>query len=238
MRIIRDFIVFQLGSVLLYKVAAALGNYKILWNSLPAAHIIPFTLAQGLFVGFFEIALISYLFLSWYRRPAGREKVVEPLALVHVPEHERLERKSTLRWDLKTNVVNKSLEKAAVKTVAAFMNSQGGNLLLGVGDKGEAVGLEHDYATLPRSDADGLQNHFSNVLAAMLGSSLRRHVSLRTFAHDGKECLLVSVAPSDRPAYVRDQDHEEFFIRTGNGTTPLRMSDAHVYITSRFKKTS
>ena len=114
------------------------------------------------------------------------------------------------------------------------MNSTGGHLLLGVGDHGEAVGLQHDYATLPRRDADGLQNHFSNVLSAMLSPSLRQYVRLKPFTHDGKECMLVAVSPSDRPAYLREQEHEEFFIRTGNGTTSLRMSEANVYIASRF----
>lgn len=158
----------------------------------------------------------------------------EPSELVHADEHEQLERKSTLRWDLKTNAINKSLEKAAMKTVAAFMNSKGGHLLLGVGDRGEAIGLDHDYATLSRRDADGLQNHFSNVLSAMLGPSLRQYVRLKQFTHDGKECMLVAVSPSDRPAYLREQEHEEFFIRTGNGTTSLRMSEANAYIASRF----
>jgi hypothetical protein len=106
--------------------------------------------------------------------------------------------------------------------------------LLGVGDRGEAVGLEYDYATLPRKDADGLQNHFSNALSAALGPSLRQHVNMRPFTHEGKACMLVAVTAADRPAYVRDQDHEEFFIRTGNGTTPLKMSEAHTYIHEHF----
>jgi membrane protein YdbS with pleckstrin-like domain len=162
----------------------------------------------------------------------------DPGELLTMPEHERLERKSTFRWDLKTGAVNKVLEKASIKTVAAFMNSQGGNLVLGVGDRGEAVGLEADYATLSRRDADGLQNHFTNVLSAMLGPSLRQYVRMQPFTHEGKECMLVSVSAADRPAYLRDQEHEEFFIRTGNGTTSLRMSEANAYIASRFSTKS
>jgi hypothetical protein len=46
--------------------------------------------------------------------------------------------------------------------------------------------------------------------------------------------MLVSVGAADRPAYLREQDHEEFFIRTGNGTTSLRMSEANAYIAARF----
>jgi membrane protein YdbS with pleckstrin-like domain len=167
----------------------------------------------------------------------GRE-VAKPSTLLAMPEHERLERKSTFRWDLKSNSINKALERAAIKTVAAFMNSQGGHLLLGVGDAGEVVGLEADYATLQRRDADGFQNHFNNILSSMVGPSLRAHVRLEPFTHNGKECMLVSVSPSDRPAYVRDQDREEFFIRTGNGSTSLRMSEAQAYISSRFSTKS
>lgn len=159
---------------------------------------------------------------------------VEPSELIRSEEHEHVERKSTLRWDLKTNAVNKSLEKAALKTVAAFMNSQGGHLLLGVGDRGDAVGLERDIATLARRDGDGLENHFSNLLSSMLGPSFRQFVRLRPFTHDGKACMLVAVSAADRPAYLRDQDDEEFFIRTGNSTRSLRMSEANSYISSRF----
>lgn len=232
-RVVLIFVTLQIASVAIYRTAAELGDYGELWGSLPAMRHVPFAIAQALFVVVAEAVLVSAMVWLWYRR-SQRNKPVDPLGLIAAPEHERLERKSTFRWDLKTNAVNRSLEKAAMKTVAAFMNSRGGNLLLGVGDHGEAVGLEHDYATLTRRDSDGLQNHFSNVLAATLGPSLRQYVRLRPFAHDGKECMLVSVAPSDRPAYLREQDREEFFIRTGNGTASLRMSEASAYIASRF----
>jgi hypothetical protein len=232
-RVIGIFVILQVASIVVYRFAAEFADYKELWKSLPVVHVIPFALAQGVFIVGAEAALIIILVWLWYRR-AQHNKPADPRELVAMPEHEQLERKSTFRWDLKTNAVNRSLEKAAMKTIAAFMNSKGGNLLLGVGDHGEAVGLEHDYATLPRKDADGLQNHFSNMLSAMLGPSLRHYVKLRLFTHGGKACMLVSVAPAKQPAYVRDQEHEEFFIRTGNGTTPLKMSEAHTYIHEHF----
>ena len=158
----------------------------------------------------------------------------EPLRLVTEAEHERLERKSTFRWDLKTNTVNHALEKAAMKTVAAFMNGHGGHLLLGVGDDGSAVGLERDIATLAKRTMDGFQTHFSNVLASMFGNEFRQYISLRPFTHDKKTCVLVTVAPATRPAYLGEEGREEFFVRTGNGTTALKMSEAHAYIGSHF----
>lgn len=158
----------------------------------------------------------------------------DPRILLEGDEHEKLERKSTFRWDLNGAKVNRNLERSAMKTVAAFLNSDGGHLLLGVGDDHSSVGLEHDYATLVRKDADGFTNHFGNIFNTMLGPHLRHLVRLQPFTHDGKECMLVAVAPSGRPAYLNDEGKEEFFIRTGNGTTSLKLSEAAAYIETRW----
>jgi membrane protein YdbS with pleckstrin-like domain len=173
-------------------------------------------------------------FMALISAPNGGSPDTEPLRLLAAAEDERLERKSSFRWDLKAKAVNRSLEKAAMKTIAAFMNTDGGHLLLGVDDQGRPLGLERDFASLVRKDADGFENHFSNVLAAMLGPSFRQFVALRPFEHEGKTCLLVSVSAAGRPVYLSDEGREEFFIRTGNGTTGLKMSEAHRYIETRF----
>lgn len=166
--------------------------------------------------------------------PSGGSPDTEPLRLLSAGEDERVERKSSFRWDAKTKAVNRALEKATMKTVAAFMNSDGGHLLLGVDDEGTPLGLDKDFASLVRKDADGFETHFSNVLAAMIGAAFRQFVTLRPFEHEGRGCMLVSVSASGRPVYLTDDGREEFFIRTGNGTTPLKMSDAHRYIEGRF----
>jgi membrane protein YdbS with pleckstrin-like domain len=159
----------------------------------------------------------------------------DPHNLAVEREHARLEKKSTFRWDLREGKVNRSLEKATMKTVAAFLNSGGGHLLVGVSDDGTGIGLHHDFATLQRRDEDGWENHFSNILAASLGPAFRRFVHVRHFMRDGKPCAMVTVAPADRPAFLRDGDADEFYIRTGNGSSSLRMSEATAYIQSRFR---
>ena len=158
----------------------------------------------------------------------------DPLKLAEAEEHERLERKSTLRWDLGAGKVNRALERSALKTVAAFLNGSGGSLLLGIGDDRQAIGLEPDYATLTRKDVDGFVNHFGNIFNAAIGPHLRQHVRLRPFTYQGKECMLVAVAASPRPAYFTDEGREEFFVRTGNGTTALKVSEAAAYIETRW----
>ena len=65
--------------------------------------------------------------------------------LIENDEDFAVEFKSTARWDLKESKPNKAMEDAVVKTIAGFLNSDGGTLLIGIGNDGETLGLDHDY---------------------------------------------------------------------------------------------
>ena len=158
--------------------------------------------------------------------------------LLNKNEHESLEFKSSFRWDFKENKVNRSLERAVMKTVAAFLNSGGGHLVIGVDDAKKVVGLETDLVTLVKKDIYGLENHFSNIFHQMIGPTFRHYVNLTNVELGGKHCCVVSVSPSANPVYLRSDDNEEFYIRTGNGTTSLKLSEANKYIRGRFRSSS
>lgn len=150
-------------------------------------------------------------------------------------EHEHLEFKGSLRWDLHQNKVNKNLEKTVMKTIAAFLNSGGGQLIIGVDDSGSILGLERDYHSLPKPNADGFENHFTHLFHNMIGPEFRRFVELAIHKAKGVDCCRVDVSPSNKPVYLNMDDGEEFYIRTGNGTTSLKLSEAASYIDSHWK---
>ena len=54
----------------------------------------------------------------------------------------------SLRFDYQSGQINPALEYAAMRSVCAFLNSEGGNLLIGVNDEGQVVGLEPDTGCL------------------------------------------------------------------------------------------
>ncbi|MBI1956882.1 MAG: putative DNA binding domain-containing protein [Candidatus Niyogibacteria bacterium] len=175
---------------------------------------------------------------------AHAEESAEPIAgasvtlddLLKTAERENLEFKSTFRWDVNTSKVNRDLEQAAIKTAAALLNSGGGHLLIGVDDAGVIRGLAPDYATLKKPNPDGFENHFTNVFKEMIGSEFRRFVKLSFPETDKKPVCVVQVLPGAKPAYVRTDRGEVFYIRTGNSTTALQVSEAANYIRSRWKK--
>ena len=150
-------------------------------------------------------------------------------------ENERLEFKSSFRWDLQQNKVNKNLEKATMKTIAAFLNSNGGHLVIGVDDTRNIVGVHNDYRSLPKTNSDGFENHFTSVFHNMIGPEFRQFVKLSSHKINDKEFCLVAVFPSTKPVYLKSEEKEEFYIRTGNGTTPLKLSEVTAYLDSRWQ---
>src|SRR3989344_4750585 len=150
-------------------------------------------------------------------------------------EEERLEFKTSFRWDERQNKVNKALERAVMKTVVSFLNSEGGQLLIGINDSGNVVGLENDYRSLPKPNADGFQNHFNNVFHSMIGSEYRQFIELNIDKTDNQDYCLVRVLYSDKPAYLKIDNDEEFYIRIGNGTTSLKLSETASYIDSHWR---
>lgn len=108
-------------------------------------------------------------------------------------EGQMVEFKSTLRYDMHAHQVNKKLEHVIAKTVAAFMNSEGGSLFIGVDDHGNAIGLDLDYGTLKKPDRDGFQLHLGNILDAYLGKEVMKLWKLDWPLYDDKQICHVQV---------------------------------------------
>ena len=167
---------------------------------------------------------------------AGKDQKLSILDLILGGEANNLEFKESLRWDGKRKILNKELERTAMKSVASFLNLEGGRLVLGVSDNKSVNGLEEDYKTLPRTDRDGFENHFNHIFNTVLGARFRQFVKLNFEKINGRDICLVEVAPSDAPVYLKTNNSEEFYVRTGNATTSLIMSEAADYIKSHWKE--
>lgn len=160
--------------------------------------------------------------------------------LISEGESRHVEFKSSLRWDYKQSRINKNLEQVVLKTIAAFNNSDGGTLLIGVNDDGETLGLENDYQSL-RGDTDSFERHLLNITDAAYGSAYSTsHIAI-TFPQvsDGEICM-VEVSRGDSALYTTITDKnglkaEKFFVRRGNASVELSTySEVNSYIKRRF----
>jgi membrane protein YdbS with pleckstrin-like domain len=170
-------------------------------------------------------------------RPQQSEPIPPPQtipALIAHGEDQYTEFKASLMWDYQAQRVNKELYLPVMKNVAAFMNSSGGKILIGVADDGTILGLANDYSTMRKGNADGYENTFNIAFSNMIGPEFRPYLTLSFPQLEGKEICLVTVRPSAYPVFLNNKGNEQFYIRTGNSSQPLTISQATKYIRSRF----
>ena len=174
---------------------------------------------------------------------ADTEESLSPASIVDLIEEgesDELEFKSTLRWDTKESRINKSLELVIVKTVAAFANAQGGTLIIGVDDEGHALGLTQDYDSLKEGNRDSFELHLRNILNKQLGSAfVASKIQVQFHIVNDEDICQIDVYAATKPIIVKLRDKngqsiERFYVRNGNSSQEIRMSEMHAYANERF----
>jgi hypothetical protein len=171
--------------------------------------------------------------------------IEEPLSmnieeLINQGENSILELKTTLRWDLKTNQVNKKLEEVILKTVAAFSNGEGGTLIIGVTEAGEIEGLHHDYSTFNNGDKDKFEIHLRNLLNKEYGVEFSTNNLKISFPEiDDKEICLIEIKVGLKPLYTSISDPNgnkisKFYVRSGNSSQEVPLNEIAEFISKRF----
>lgn len=144
-------------------------------------------------------------------------------------ENDQVEFKSSLRYDLKENVVNKKLEYAVAKTIAAFLNSKGGDLLIGVDDDGNALGLADDIGTLNKKNLDGFELQLIEVIKKYIGGGFASHIKITFPELNDTQICRVKVANSSKPVFTTYEGREDFFVRLEGSSQPLGREDQSTY---------
>ncbi len=178
----------------------------------------------------------SFIVQGMVQEASGRVLTKDPRILLDKGEGHFVEFKETLRYDARKGEISKELEKMVLKTIVAFLNAEGGTLLIGVNDEGKAVGLGNDYKTLTKKNRDGFENHVTMLVKTMIGLPFTKYVKVGFEVIDGNDICVISVKESHKPAYLRNGDKkEDFFVRVGNSTQPFSMSEAEEYIKTHWK---
>ena len=172
------------------------------------------------------------------------EEAVAPVTLEDMiadGESDGLEFKASLRWDYELGNVNKKLEEAVLKTVAAFANALGGTLLIGVEDDRTVLGLEHDYVSLGNVDRDRFEIHLRNLLNQQFGPGfVTSKIQLRFHDVDEKEVCQVDIVQAKEPIILKIKDRngqsiEKFYARSGNSSQEIPLSELAAYMKERFQ---
>jgi serine/threonine protein kinase len=217
--------------------------------------------------------ILSMLATDPEHRPSSAQAVLDELrriertadldSLISNGESARLEFKQTLQWDTSLHKRNPELLRALVKAVCAFLNGEGGTLLIGVADSGEPTGLEDDIRDFSeRQTTDGFESRFRDALIAGLDPESSHLAAISFPTVHGVQICRVDVERSPHPVflvskimpyqfYVRQEGGPpqpvqcpscgelipppEFYVRKGNASRPLDVRRAHEYIRDHWR---
>jgi type I restriction enzyme R subunit len=172
----------------------------------------------------------NFLFDQYLRAHRNAEELIKR------GESKTLEFKSTLRWNLKEDRQDdKGVTHTVLKTIAAFLNTEGGDLLIGVADDASIVGIEHDQL---ESD-DKFMRHLAQVARNGLGDRAGTCIDPKCQVVQGKTVCVVSCQRSPEPVFLKWKGLEsapegDFFVRSGPGTVRLPPHSTGEYIRTRF----
>ncbi|WP_075591639.1 RNA-binding domain-containing protein [Labilibacter marinus] len=194
---------------------------------------------------FVFICLVFSLFMFWMymkKQKKRNKKLMEFEAgtdwqvILDKGENDLIEFKSSMRWDYRQEKPNKALEMVIIKTISAFLNTEGGMLFIGVDDDGNTLGLENDYNSYSKKSRDGFLLGLTNLINQHLGKRIHSFLNINIISINDKDVCIVNIEKGDKPAFIGKGDKEEFYIRTSASSQPLSMRESYEYIDSHWKK--
>ncbi|WP_420632511.1 GmrSD restriction endonuclease domain-containing protein [Candidatus Palauibacter sp.] len=144
-------------------------------------------------------------------------------SLIETGESAVVEFKSTARFNLHSNGRDEEITWAVIKTIAAFMNTDGGTLLIGVNDRGEPVGIERDYPHVKGADRDGWELWITTAVKNALGSVAATDLPVGYCTIQGRTIARIDVHRGIQPTFAsrKGKAREVFFARLNNATEEL-----------------
>jgi hypothetical protein len=178
-----------------------------------------------------DAARVATEWLSLFR-PMTRDVSPADSLLAEIANGESTKRefKSSLRWHIHKKQHDEVITHACLKTIAAFLNSEGGVLVIGVEDNGVICGIEHDGF----ANDDKFHLHLYNYIQDCLGNQHSARIKAEFILVKGKKVCRVECQPfAGDWAYLRRKGDEEFLVRVGPSSKPLKPSEIATYMASR-----
>jgi hypothetical protein len=178
------------------------------------------------------------------QRPASAAEVVETLGGLHAAradldrfltsdETTTLEFKASLRTAVGPRVpgdqrpagLRRLLEREVIETLAAFLNTDGGTMLIGVEDDHNVIGIEVDYP-LVRGSRDGWRCAFGHVVNNALDTHAQNRIDLQLEPCQGRTIAVIRCHPGrGKATWIND----DLYVRRNGYTEKLCAKDAVEY---------
>ena len=152
-------------------------------------------------------------------------------SIIRKGESKTVEFKQSLEWDVKNDKHLKQLNMQCLKTIVAFLNTDGGTLLVGVDDNGTITGMDHEISKLCGRNTDKFLLKFKNLLKERIGEGFYPLIDYSLVGVDNTSILQVACSPSESACYL---DAKDFYVRTNPATDKLEGPKLVEYVKRHF----
>lgn len=153
------------------------------------------------------------------------------LDLIRQGETKKVEFKETLGLDFKTQRKEKYIETSSLKNVVAFLNTDGGILLLGVRDNGEISGINAELEKFHKNSVDKFKLYLKDIIKSRIGEETFYYIDYKIISISQKLVCLIDCKPSKEEFFLGD----DFYIRTNPAAEKLVGEAFARYIKARFR---
>lgn len=129
------------------------------------------------------------------------------------------------------------------KTIAAFLNSEGGSLVIGYkegknGNEDEVVGVDVEFSKLKDPSIDGYRRMITEIIKDYFPSSVfnmfNSHFNITFDEYEGKNLCVISVSKAKKRVFLKLQRKDYFFVRIDASTRELQGEEVVEYCENRF----
>ena len=125
----------------------------------------------------------------------------------------------------------KYIEDAVLKTIAGFLNSDGGELFIGIDDQSKVLGIQHELDIFHKSSNDKILLHLKNLIKSNIGAGFSNFYDVNIRNMDNKKIIHVECSKSPVEVFIRGKD---FYVRSGPSTERLEGKELLLYTKKRF----
>ena len=128
---------------------------------------------------------------------------------------------------------------SALKSIAAYLNSDGGTLLVGVTDEGDpcGIGLDHILASSPNEDQwqlcvrSNIESQFKD------GKTVNPYVTIEFETVQGNRVAIVRVLPKPATVFLKSANEPySLYVRNGNRTDKLDITQAEDFFKLKWER--
>ena len=153
--------------------------------------------------------------------------------LIAAGENHTVEFKQTARWNVHTKQKDPKIELVLAKTIAGFLNADGGTLLVGVSDDAVATGLEDDLSLMKEPDLDRYELWVSDHVERCHGKPAAANVRVTFEMVATSQVCRIDVEASPDPVFLDEPGgnrEADMYVRMGNSTRKLLTDEALDYV--------